>query len=98
MSKAIKQWRDQLLEDASDVFEIETKTPDPAASIDVKSLHTKTGELTLKSDFLSGALSNAVFSTQAIQNDPDLLLCRILLAGRTLDVFDYLLGRAAPFA
>jgi transposase len=55
----IKQWRDQLLEGASDVFEKESKAPDPTPTIDVKTLHAKIGELTLENDFLSGALSKA---------------------------------------
>lgn len=54
----IKQWRDHLLEGASDVFEKETKAAEPAA-VDVKTLHAKIGELTLENDFLSGALSKA---------------------------------------
>jgi len=31
----------------------------PAASVDLKSLHAKIGELTLENDFLEGALSKA---------------------------------------
>jgi transposase len=54
----IKQWRDHLLEGASDVFEKDSKAPEPAA-VDVKTLHAKIGELTLENDFLSGALSKA---------------------------------------
>lgn len=54
----IKQWRDHLLEGASDVFEKDSKAPEPAA-VDVKTLHAKIGDLTLENDFLSGALSKA---------------------------------------
>ena len=54
----IKQWRDQLLEGATGVFEQATK-PDPDPVIDVKTLHAKIAELTLENDFLSGALGKA---------------------------------------
>ena len=37
----------------------EEKQSDPAAAVDVKSLHAKIGELTLENDFLSGALGKA---------------------------------------
>ena len=37
----IKQWRDQLLEGAADVFGLETKSSAQAPSIDVKRLHAK---------------------------------------------------------
>ncbi|BCH32311.1 hypothetical protein MesoLjLc_42410 [Mesorhizobium sp. L-8-10] len=53
-----KQWKDQLLEGASGVFGGEAKA-EPAASVDVKTLHAKIGELTLENDFLEGALSKA---------------------------------------
>jgi hypothetical protein len=42
-------------------------------------------------------LSNAVFIAQTIQNDPDLLLRSILLAGSALDVFYDLLACAVRF-
>jgi transposase len=57
----IKQWKDQLLDGAEDVFggsgtgAREPETP----PIDVKTLHAKIGELTLENDFLSGALVKA---------------------------------------
>ena len=54
----ITTWRTQLLEGAADVFGDETK-PDPAATVDLKSLHAKIGELTLVNDFLSSALGKA---------------------------------------
>ncbi len=54
----IKQWRDQLLEGASEVFGA-TPRSEPEPAIDVKTLHAKIGELTLENDFLSGALGKA---------------------------------------
>ena len=54
----IKQWRDQLLEGATGVFDA-AATADPEPAIDVKTLHAKIGELTLENDFLSGALGKA---------------------------------------
>ncbi len=53
----IKQWKDQLLEGATDVFGDEAKAAGP--TIDVKTLHAKIGELTLENDFLSVALGKA---------------------------------------
>jgi transposase len=55
----IKQWRDQLLEGAVDVFGRDGKAAKPEPGIDVKTLHAKIGELTLENDFLEGALSKA---------------------------------------
>jgi transposase len=57
----IKQWKDQLLDGAEDVFGgsgkgVREAEPSP---IDVKTLHAKIGELTLENDFLSGALVKA---------------------------------------
>ena len=49
----IKQWRDQLLEGATVVF---GDGPKAEPMIEMKTLHTKIGELTLENDFLSGAL------------------------------------------
>ena len=54
----INTWRSQLLEGAADVFGEESK-PDPATTVDLKSLHAKIGELTLENDFLAGALGKA---------------------------------------
>ncbi len=54
----IKQWRGQLLEGATGVFGDSLKA-EPEPVIDVKTLHAKTGELTLETDFLSGALGKA---------------------------------------
>ncbi len=55
----IKQWRDQLLAGAVDVFGRDGKAAKPEPGIDVKTLHAKIGELTLENDFLEGALSKA---------------------------------------
>lgn len=53
----IAQWKAQLLEGASNVFDCRSGRPEPA--VDVKSLHAKIGELTLENDFLEGALGKA---------------------------------------
>jgi len=55
----IKQWRDQLLEGAVDVFGREAKTSRPEPAVDVKMLHAKIGELALENDFLEEALTKA---------------------------------------
>ena len=54
----ITTWRSQLLEGAASVFGQE-KTEAKEATVDVKALHAKIGELTLENDFLSGALGKA---------------------------------------
>ncbi len=53
----ITQWKTQLLERMSVVFEGSGK-PDPPA-VDIKTLHAKIGELTLENDFLESALTKA---------------------------------------
>ena len=55
----IKQWRDQLLEGAADVFGRESKSSKHEPVVDVKTLHAKIGELTLENDFLETALTKA---------------------------------------
>ena len=55
----IKQWRDQLLAGAGDIFERDKKPPASEPVVDVKTLHAKIGELTLENDFLEGALTKA---------------------------------------
>jgi transposase len=55
----IKQWKDQLLEGATDVFGDDVKSEPALPTVDVKTLHAKIGELTLENDFLSGALGKA---------------------------------------
>src|SRR5271169_6856611 len=52
----ITQWKAQLLEGAAGVFGSAPRTAPSAASVDLKSLHAKIGELTLENDFLAGAL------------------------------------------
>tara|TARA_B100000378_G_scaffold270532_1_gene259869 strand:+ start:136 stop:444 length:309 start_codon:yes stop_codon:yes gene_type:complete len=54
----IKQWKDQLLEGATNVF-YDGRKEDAAPAVDVKNLHAKIGELTLENDFLAGALDKA---------------------------------------
>ena len=54
----ITQWRSQLLDGATGVFE-QGKPEGTAPAIDLKSLHAKIGELMLENDFLSGALGKA---------------------------------------
>ena len=53
----ITQWKRQLLERMSEVFEGNGQSPSPA--VDVKTLHAKIGELTLENDFLESALNKA---------------------------------------
>ena len=60
----IKQWREQLLEDATGVFGAPAKV-ELEPRVDVKTLHAKIGELTLENDFLSGALGKAGLSPSA---------------------------------
>ena len=48
----ISQWKTQLLDRASEVFEKENKSREP----DARQLHAKIGELTMENDFLSVAL------------------------------------------
>lgn len=54
----VKQWRDQLLEAATGIFGDAGKAAAEPV-VDVKELHAKIGQLTLESDFLSGALGKA---------------------------------------
>jgi transposase len=56
----ITDWKGRLLEGAAGVFGAEPTGASPApASVDVKTLHAKIGELTLENDFLAGALTKA---------------------------------------
>ena len=55
----IKQWRDQLLAGANDIFGRDKMPSSDEVPIDVKTLHAKIGELTLGHDFLEGALTKA---------------------------------------
>ncbi len=51
----ITQWKTQLLEQASTVFDQGSASKEP--SVDIKTLHAKIGELTLENDFLEKALT-----------------------------------------
>ena len=53
----ITQWKSQLLERISDVFDGPGKSDAP--QVDIKTLHAKIGELTLENDFLESALTKA---------------------------------------
>ena len=53
----ITSWKAQLEGGAADVFGLGNGAAQPV--VDVKSLHSKIGELTLENDFLEGALSKA---------------------------------------
>jgi transposase len=55
----ITQWKSQLLEGAAGVFGGDAKAEPAEASVDVKTLHAKIGQLTLENDFLEGALTKA---------------------------------------
>jgi transposase len=56
----ITAWKAQLMEGAAGVFGAGPGAVDaPAATVDVKTLHAKIGELTLENDFLAGALTKA---------------------------------------
>ena len=54
----VTQWKAQLLEGAAGVFGGGGGEA-AAASVDLKSLHAKIGELALENDFLEGALAKA---------------------------------------
>jgi len=54
----IKQWKDQLLEGVTGVFD-DTPKAAKEPQIDVKSLHAKIGQLARENDFLEGALDKA---------------------------------------
>ena len=56
----ITDWKGRLLEGAAGVFGSDVSSaPAAAATVDVKTLHAKIGELTLENDFLAGALTKA---------------------------------------
>ena len=55
----ITAWKEQLQTGAVEVFEAGPGGKPAAPDVDIKSLHAKIGELTLKNDFLEGALSKA---------------------------------------
>ena len=53
----IRQWKRQLLEGGSAVFERRGKSADSEPSPDADTLHRKIGELTMERDFLQERLS-----------------------------------------
>ncbi len=53
-------WKDQLLKGAAGIFGSEPKA-DAAPVVDVTTLHTKLGELTLTNDFCSGRSTRPAF-------------------------------------
>ena len=55
----IATWKDQLLQDAADVFERGSSGKASTSETDIKSLHAKIGELVLENDFLERALGKA---------------------------------------
>ena len=55
----ITAWKGQLLEGAAGVFGSQAGRAEGAATVDLKTLHAKIGELTLENDFLEGALGRA---------------------------------------
>ena len=70
----IKQWKDQLLDGVSDVFDDKPKASKPP-EIDVKSLHAKIGQLTLENGFLEGALDKAGLLSRCPAGDCE-AICR----------------------
>jgi transposase len=48
----ITEWKKQLLDRASEIFDKEKKSAEP----DIKELHAKIGQLAMENDFLAGAL------------------------------------------
>lgn len=52
----IVDWKNQLLERMASVFGAESAV---AATVDLKELHAKIGQLALENDFLAGALNKA---------------------------------------
>lgn len=53
----IRQWRDQLLDGVSGVFDDSAAAKPP--EVDLTSLHAKIGQLALENDFSEGALAKA---------------------------------------
>lgn len=52
----IRQWKDQLLAGSETIFVSDTKGSETTQPVDLKSLYSKIGELSLENDFLSAAL------------------------------------------
>ena len=61
----ITRWKSQLQEGAAGVFGAAAGAGANPPTVDMKSLHAKIGELTLENDFLEGALTKAVYSSQS---------------------------------
>lgn len=55
----ITTWKTQLIERSAGLFGSGGGSGEPAAAVDIKTLHAKIGQLTLENDFLAGALSKA---------------------------------------
>jgi transposase len=55
----ITDWKDQLVEVATEAIERGSRGKPSAPAVDVKTLHAKIGELTLANDFLEAALGKA---------------------------------------
>ena len=55
----IKQWKDQLIAQAAEVFDADPTRREGAPPIDVKALHAKIGQQALAIDFLAGALGQS---------------------------------------
>ena len=55
----VTEWRRQLLERATDVFDGGAGRAAAEPAVDLKALHAKIGQLTLENDFLEGALTKA---------------------------------------
>ena len=55
----IATWKDQLLQNAADVFEGGSNGKSSTSETHIKSLHAKIGELVLENDFLERALGKA---------------------------------------
>ncbi len=56
----IKQWKDQLLDGATGVFGDEAKAEPAGPTVDVKTLHAKIGELTLRMIFSRSARQSGI--------------------------------------
>ena len=55
----VTDWRLQLLERATDVFDGGAVRAAAEPAVDLEALHAKIGQLTLENDFLEGALTKA---------------------------------------
>jgi hypothetical protein len=55
----VTEWRRQLLERATDVFDGGAGRVAAEPAVDLKALHAKIGQLALENDFLEGALTKA---------------------------------------